>query len=123
MGAKQLLYWLTFTVTVLLLNVNAVFYAYYQWNKAEITELFCINKNKPRLKCDGKCHLQTTLQTVEDQTNSKGDVIHYVTFLVFVHDFTEKQVLNWMEANPSFETLWQIGFPLHQLQHIFKPPV
>lgn len=123
MSANQLIKWLTFAATVLLLNVNVVFYAHYQLNKAEIIELFCINKSKPRLKCDGKCHLKTTLQKAENKSNSKGDVAQYISFLVFVHDFTEKQVSNWKEIHSSYETLWQIGFPLHQLQHIFKPPV
>jgi hypothetical protein len=34
-------------------------------NQAEIIELFCINKEKPAMKCDGKCHLATQLAEVE----------------------------------------------------------
>ncbi len=37
-------------------------------NQAEIIELFCINKEKPMLKCDGKCHLATQLAEVENDT-------------------------------------------------------
>lgn len=34
-------------------------------NQTEIAELFCINKDKPQLQCDGKCHLATQLEEVE----------------------------------------------------------
>jgi len=37
-------------------------------NQAEIIELFCINKEKPQLQCDGKCHLATQLAEVETDT-------------------------------------------------------
>ena len=39
--------------------------AYYHLNKEYITELFCINKEKPELNCDGKCYL--SLQIAEQQ--------------------------------------------------------
>mgnify|MGYP004100902343 CR=1 FL=1 len=37
-------------------------------NQTEIIELFCINKEKPMLQCDGKCHLATQLAQVENDT-------------------------------------------------------
>lgn len=37
----------------------------YLFNKAEIIEKFCINKDKPILKCDGKCHLKDQLELSE----------------------------------------------------------
>jgi hypothetical protein len=112
-----------FMVAVITLNLNGIFYAKYQWNKAEITELFCVNKDKPRLKCDGKCHLQTTLQTVEDQSPSTGAVLNYVSLTVFVEEFIEQRIQTWHEAVTSYKVLWVMGTPLHQLQFIFKPPI
>ncbi|AHJ96782.1 hypothetical protein [Hymenobacter swuensis] len=43
----------------------------YQARKAEITRLFCVNKNKPRLHCNGKCHLRRQLGKAAD-TESKA---------------------------------------------------
>lgn len=38
-------------------------------NQVELTELFCINKEKPILKCNGKCHLSSKLsETDKDET-------------------------------------------------------
>jgi hypothetical protein len=33
----------------------------YALHRARITELFCINKDKPQLHCNGKCHLRKQL--------------------------------------------------------------
>ena len=43
----------------------------YQVHKARITELFCVNKDKPQLKCNGKCHLAKQLRKASD-TESKA---------------------------------------------------
>ncbi|PJJ59328.1 hypothetical protein [Hymenobacter chitinivorans] len=34
----------------------------YQLHKERITELFCVNKDKPKLHCNGKCHLAKKLR-------------------------------------------------------------
>lgn len=39
----------------------------YQLNKVEITNKFCVNKDKPKLNCNGKCHLKKQLQKVDEQ--------------------------------------------------------
>lgn len=38
-------------------------------NVSEITELFCVNKEKPQLQCNGKCHLATQLVDTEKDEN------------------------------------------------------
>jgi hypothetical protein len=40
----------------------------YQLNQAQITELFCINKNKPDVGCQGKCYLKKQLGQAESQS-------------------------------------------------------
>ncbi len=38
----------------------------YELNKARITAQFCVNKARPQLKCDGKCHLAKQLGQADD---------------------------------------------------------
>jgi len=38
----------------------------YELRKAEITELFCINKERPEMACQGKCHLNRQLREQAD---------------------------------------------------------
>lgn len=37
----------------------------YLFNQAEITQLFCVNKDQPTLQCNGKCHLAKEIAAVE----------------------------------------------------------
>lgn len=39
----------------------------YQFNKAYITAEFCENKEKPQLKCNGKCHLKKVIQEKKEK--------------------------------------------------------
>lgn len=39
----------TFSKSVLVLN--------YQWNKDYIARVLCVNRDKPEMKCEGKCYL------------------------------------------------------------------
>jgi hypothetical protein len=45
---------------------------HYQWNKKEITAKYCVNKNKPAMHCNGKCHLKKQLKQIDEvaQQNS-----------------------------------------------------
>jgi hypothetical protein len=38
----------------------------YQVHKARITQLFCVNKARPQLHCNGKCHLAKKLRKAAD---------------------------------------------------------
>lgn len=50
-------------------NLKSFITINYLINKVEITELFCVNKEKPKLKCNGKCHLAKEIKkvNVEDE--------------------------------------------------------
>lgn len=48
------------------MGYTAWFYA----NQVEIAELFCVNKDKPQLQCNGQCHLKKELNNVTaDESN------------------------------------------------------
>ncbi len=49
------------------INLKSIITINYFINQSEIIELFCVNKEKPALKCDGKCHLAKELVKVDDQ--------------------------------------------------------
>jgi autonomous glycyl radical cofactor GrcA len=43
--------------------------AHWKINQAAITQKYCVNKAKPALKCNGKCHLKKQLQQAEIAEN------------------------------------------------------
>jgi hypothetical protein len=44
--------------------------ANYEINKAYITNNFCENKNKPKMACNGKCHLKKQLDKEQQKENN-----------------------------------------------------
>lgn len=42
-----------------------VIVAHYEWNKKYITAKYCENKAKPKLQCNGSCHLRKQLKAQE----------------------------------------------------------
>ena len=45
----------------------------YEINKSEIIENFCVNKEKPKLHCEGKCHMKEMMLTQE--TDDEGSIL------------------------------------------------
>lgn len=46
---------------------SATIYIWYQVNREYITQAFCVNKNRPQLKCNGQCYLAKQLQEAEER--------------------------------------------------------
>ncbi len=67
----------TFKVIILLLLLTSklvysfFWQVYFYINQREITRLECENKDKPLMKCNGKCYLAKQLQKAEDELNVK----------------------------------------------------
>jgi hypothetical protein len=45
---------------------------WFKINQKQLTALFCVNKNKPELKCDGKCYLKNSLRNSEESETTKS---------------------------------------------------
>jgi len=59
-------------VMALLWNIFhvAITYGYYYVDQSGFIEQFCVNKEKPALKCNGKCHLKEVAE--KDSTNNEA---------------------------------------------------
>ncbi|MFM1879258.1 MAG: hypothetical protein RLZZ241_2124 [Bacteroidota bacterium] len=65
-------YALAFTVLYMLAMYRPVAPVFdYLMNRDYIAEVFCINKDKPELSCNGQCYLMKTLKEKQQQDNSK----------------------------------------------------
>lgn len=94
----------------------------YHLNKAEITRKFCENKSKPKMHCDGKCHLKKQLKKEEKKEHSPFSrdlkekhesqyfVEHYFTFLPQI------------TQGSSIQTIYSFSVSTSLLQGIFHPP-
>lgn len=68
----------TYSIRVLLATVflikavlPLVLIVNYEWQKTYITQMYCINKSRPKLKCNGKCNLAKQLQKSTDSNSDQ----------------------------------------------------
>lgn len=66
-------YILLFLFSVQILS-SAGYLIWFKLNQQEITDLFCINKSKPELQCQGKCFMMKGLHHQEQQRQSDKSV-------------------------------------------------
>lgn len=52
---------------------NIGFVAYYKLNINTIVKKYCINKNAPKLKCNGKCYLKKRLNLTQATTSNSNE--------------------------------------------------
>jgi hypothetical protein len=92
-----------------------VLVAEYQVNKNYIAAFLCENKNKPHLKCEGKCHLAKELKKADQQENKLPSPVK-----------EKLEVLYFCEAAPTFffqfPTVFKTNFPLFSSPDV-TPPV
>ncbi|MFD1550817.1 hypothetical protein [Putridiphycobacter roseus] len=111
-----------FILTVLLFPTVKVL-NFYQ-NQAEITDLHCVNKDKPELHCAGHCYLKTQLQLEESQSPAeKNDLTSYI-YLPIAFNRLPKSIQAPFLARQEVKSL---SFLLvrdvhHYINAIFIPP-
>jgi hypothetical protein len=97
----------------------------YQLNKARITELYCINKARPQLKCNGKCHLAKQLRKtngsdkkapVEGMAKVKYEVLPTAALVLAVPQ-------HWPLPARHFPALWVAGCATGTGLGVFHPPL
>lgn len=69
-------------------------YVEYMLNQDYIAEFLCINKDKPKLQCHGKCHLAKQLSKQNENENSNTLTIsleNYPIGFVYILSLIKKQ--------------------------------
>lgn len=51
---------------------KSIYFIHFKINQYQIAKQFCENKDKPALKCNGKCHLTKELKKVDDPYNDSN---------------------------------------------------
>ena len=103
-------------ISVLLLFVlpqisNTILWTNYELNKAAITEEFCVNKEKPELKCNGQCHLAEQLsEPVTSDTNEPVEVTYLPELPLFYEDEDELLLSTLRSTVQNFKNLHFYSF-------------
>ncbi len=64
--------------------------AYFQLNRAYIAKNLCVNKNKPKLNCNGQCYLAKQLKATEEkETKSNSEKLEKMPEVVLYWNFQQ----------------------------------
>lgn len=97
---------------------------YYELNKQYIATHLCVNRDKPQMKCCGRCYLRKQLRKIDDTSNSKNlpnKVEKTEPFVCIIPQrviFTTSHQTNISIKNPGSQHLHgsELPFP------VFHPP-
>lgn len=97
----------------------------YVINYEYISKVLCVNKDKPKMKCNGKCHLMQELAKSADDEKPISDkkmsvqefeILFFQDFATY--NFTEKNILKSKTINSNYSNLYSY---LNNC-YVFHPP-
>lgn len=115
-----------FIILVLQPSIKIGTVLYYQLNIDYIVEKYCVNKERPQLKCNGKCYLAKKLQLQQATTTEASDetILISETFIPLFYQKNEVSFstpsLNDIRFRPNRTTTDLYHFDFHQ--NIDHPP-
>ena len=100
--------------------------SYYELNIDYIINTYCVNTDKPELKCNGKCHLKTQLNLASTTTGS-SDAILLISESFYPVYFQEKAdffLIDFIQYSHSkidiaYSNLYHFNF----ISKALKPPI
>jgi hypothetical protein len=104
---------------------KCIIWANYLLNKKSITIQFCVNKSKPKMNCNGKCHLKKQLKEQDKKEQSPSTSLKEVKEIQLYHQaqsFIEVVSENNILLSPSdFQYTFHIS--TEHLKLVFHPPL
>ena len=101
---------------------KVIIWTEYQLNKTEITQKYCVNKDKPNMHCCGKCHLKKQLALDEEKQKSpampdvKNDIQLFGTnTIISIHHIDG--------ASSELNSLYSDGVLIGVHSSVFRPPL
>ncbi len=92
---------------------NVGYLAYFELNIDYIVKTYCVNKSKPKLACNGKCHLAQQLVKVADKSSQDTHVASLLEMFVPVY-FQEYKTPVFKTINSFFtHKYWGYKFALN----------
>lgn len=100
---------------------QTVLFVHYSVNYDYYAHVLCVNKNRPSLHCNGKCHLKKELQQDERKKSSSAGLLK-ISPLVFL--FTESQrVGKNFPVTGQLRSFFRYNFVPADFSHaVFRPP-
>lgn len=101
---------------------NTVVWVNYEMNIEEITDLFCVNTDKPELNCHGTCHLKK--QIISNENNSPVESNHqlYITQIQLFANTLTHQSFDLLVEQVLHHSLETNQYSFLSEKALFHPP-
>lgn len=124
--------WRTVSISCLFLLITmfyslrlTVSFIHYALFNDDFTELYCINKDKPNMECNGKCYLNKVFQKSNKTSETNpifNESVHKEVqlYVIFNEDYLPKSTKNNLELKNSLEIIDFYKFEL--TKKLLRPP-
>jgi hypothetical protein len=89
-------------------------------NRDYIAEVLCVNKDKPQLQCNGKCHLKKQLEK-DNEPARNGTSAKERYEVIFINALTSPNLAP-LDAGAALTAYYQDKMPLAPTHAFFHPP-
>jgi len=98
---------------------NTLVWVNYELNIESITEEFCVNKEKPELKCNGKCHLAEQLEESSPvESNEPAEASYIPQIPLFYQEIEETGLADSTPLEQNFKTFHFYSYqPFLKIDH------
>jgi hypothetical protein len=98
-------------------------YAYFQLNKEYISNVLCINKDKPALQCNGKCYFSKKLKSQEEKESNAPSQIKAVETVLFCDHHSLAIPINSQYQIVDLNSEYFLNNYLVYQSSVFHPPL
>ncbi|WP_299779254.1 hypothetical protein [uncultured Formosa sp.] len=114
----------TLLMVLILFNSTRVSftYAYYNMDRVGFIDAFCINKDKPELQCNGKCHLKKVAETQDPKENTPESIIDFKVLLLFSNPIQNYTLTHLNIVNKQNAIVYKNLYTFKPISACFHPP-
>ena len=102
--------------------MKAIIVADYEINKSFIAENYCVNKNKPELKCHGSCHLKKQLDKEEKSRNFPSGNSKNKFENIFFNENNEKIMNEFFTNSVKYQLFYKSKTTIGFSNPLYHPP-
>ena len=120
---------ITFTFSIImsiLILVNSltvsITYTYYELDPIGFIERLCENKDKPELKCNGKCHLKKVSKTQNNEQRAPESIIDFKELLLYTNSISDYRFSNQKDNKQQLIIAYQNLYTFSNTYDCFHPP-
>jgi hypothetical protein len=115
------------SILILLVMIQSftswIIVAEYTINKEYIAKNLCINKEKTKLHCNGKCQLMKKLVQEENQNSSSNSQTGKIKMdVLFVQEVHSPSISNLIKEDTKFNAAYIVKQPSGSVNTVFHPP-